>query len=271
MPEGHTIHRLARGLRRTLGDAPVRATSPQGRFADGAALLDGERITRTEAWGKTLFVRFGAGPSARVLHVHLGLIGKFRDVGWPPPEPRDTIRLRLANEGGAWDLTGPSTCAVVTPVERRAIIATLGADPLRSRPDIAAARARMAGSSKPVGAVLLDQRVIAGLGNIYRAEILFLCGIHPMRAARDISDDEFDQIWAESVRLLRIGVRTGRIITTDPVEIGRPRSRMRLDDTLYVYHRDHCRRCGTELRTVELAGRPMQYCPTCQSNLPAPS
>ena len=266
MPEGHTIHRLARGLRRTLGGAPVMATSPQGRFADGAALIDGERITRSDASGKTLFVRFGAGPTTRVLHVHLGLIGKFRDLGVPGPDPKDTIRLRLANDGGTWDLAGPSTCAVVTPAEQRAIIATLGADPLRPRPDVAAARERMARSSKPIGAVLLDQRVIAGLGNIYRAEILFLCGIDPMRESRRIDDEEFGRIWDESARLLRIGVRTGRIITTDPAEIGRPRSRMRQDDTLYVYHRAHCRRCGTELRTVELAGRPMQYCPTCQAS-----
>ncbi len=77
MPEGHTVHRLARDLRDTLGSAPVTATSPQGRFEAGARLLDGETIARSEAWGKYLFVSFG-GP---VLHVHLGLIGKFRDRG----------------------------------------------------------------------------------------------------------------------------------------------------------------------------------------------
>jgi endonuclease-8 len=264
MPEGHTIHRLARGLRRTLGDRAVDASSPQGRFAAGADLIDGARISRSEAWGKTLFVRFGTGPTARVLHVHLGLIGKFREVGVPAPEPRDTIRLRLANDGGTWDLAGPSTCAVITPAEQRAVTAQLGADPLRARPDVAAARRRLARSTKPIGAVLLDQRVIAGLGNIYRAEVLFLCGIHPMRPADRIDDHDFTRIWDESGRLLRIGVRTGRIITTDPLEIGRPRSRMRPDDTLYVYHRDRCRRCEAELRTVELAGRPMQYCPVHQ-------
>src|SRR6478736_5173226 len=80
MPEGHTVHRLARSLRDTLGSAPVTATSPQGRFEAGARLLDGEAIARSEAWGKYLFVSFGAS----VLHVHLGLIGKFRDRGAPP-------------------------------------------------------------------------------------------------------------------------------------------------------------------------------------------
>jgi endonuclease-8 len=261
MPEGHTVHRLARGLRDTLGTLPVTATSPQGRFEAGARLLDGATISRSEAWGKYLFVSFGDA----VLHVHLGLIGKFRDRGRPAPPPTDTVRLRLANDVATWDLTGPSTCAVITRADQRLICADLGADPLRRRPDLARARQRMARSTKPIGALLLDQRVIAGLGNIYRAEVLFLCGIDPRREARRLSDDEFDCVWSESVRLLRLGLRHGRIITTDPAEIGRPRSRMTLDDTLYVYHRDHCRRCGSEIRTTELGGRPIQWCPTCQA------
>jgi endonuclease-8 len=260
MPEGHTVHRLARALRDTLGSAPVVATSPQGRFEAGARLLDGEAIARSEAWGKYLFVGFGDS----VLHVHLGLIGKFRDRGAPAPPPSDTVRLRLANDVATWDLTGPSTCAVITRAEQRQICSNLGADPLRRRPDVDRARTRMARSPKPVGAVLLDQRVIAGLGNIYRAEVLFLCGIDPRRPANQLSDVEFDCVWEQSGRLLRIGLRHGRIITTDPAEVGRARSRMAADDTLYVYHRDHCRRCGGEIRSVELAGRPMQWCPTCQ-------
>ena len=90
MPEGHTIHRLARDLRKELGTGPIRATSPQGRFAEGAAALDGRSIRRSDAWGKHLFVDF----DSEVLHVHLGLIGKFRPA--PVAEtPRDTIRLRL--------------------------------------------------------------------------------------------------------------------------------------------------------------------------------
>ncbi len=261
MPEGHVIHRLATGLSRTLGSGPVEATSPQGRFAESAALLDGERLERADAWGKYLFVRFGSGS---LLHIHLGLIGKFRDKGLDPPEPTDTVRLRLRNDGGCWDLTGPTRCELITPEQQRRIVANIGADPLRRRPDVASARLRFARTSKAVGAVLLDQTVISGLGNIYRAEILFLCGIHPLRPAREVSDQEFDAIWAESVRLLRIGVRTGRIVTTVPAEIGRSIGRMRAEDTLYVYHRDHCRRCGTEIKTVALAGRPIQFCPHCQ-------
>ena len=260
MPEGNVVHRLARGLRDTLRGGPVEASSPQGRFADGAALIHGERLVRSDAWGKYLFVDWTGG---HCLHVHLGLIGKFRHVPADTP-PRDTIRLRLGTETGWWDLTGPTRCELITPDERAEIVAKLGADPLRRNPDVEGARARFAATNQPVGAVLLDQSVIAGLGNIYRAEILFLCGIHPERPAGKVDDAEFEAIWSESVRLLRIGVRTGRIVTTDPAEIGRPRSRMRPEDTLYVYHREHCRRCGTPIGTTTLAGRPIQFCPSCQ-------
>ena len=255
------IHRLARGLTREIGGGPVEASSPQGRFAHGAALIHGEELVRAGAWGKYLFVDWTGG---HCLHVHLGLIGKFREVGPVPPPPRDSIRLRLRNERSCWDLTGPNRCELITTAERREIVAQIGADPLRRNADVRAARAAFARTTVPVGALLLDQKVIAGLGNIYRAEILFLCGIHPLRPSNRIDDAEFEEIWAQSVRLLRIGLRTGRIITTDPAEIGRSRSRMTDDDTLYVYHREHCRRCGTALGTVTLAGRPIEFCPTCQ-------
>jgi endonuclease-8 len=262
MPEGHTIHRLARGLRTTLGDRPVEATSPQGRFAAGAALINGERIVRSEAWGKYLFVSLTGG---HILHVHLGLIGKFRPVVDPDAEPRDTIRLRLANDGGAWDLTGPTRCELVTPPERKAIVAQLGPDPLRRNPDAATVARSLAATTKPLGAVLLDQRIIAGIGNVYRAEILFVCGIRPTRPSASLDPHEVDQLWTETIRLMRIGLRMGAIVTTDPAEIGRSRGRMGSDDRLYVYHRQHCRRCGTELVTVELGGRPITYCPVHQT------
>jgi endonuclease-8 len=262
VPEGHTIHRLARGLRTTLGNRPIAATSPQGRFRDGAALLDGEHLVRADAWGKYLFVEVTGG---LILHVHLGLIGKFRPVPMPATAPRDTIRLRLENDDACWDLTGPTRCELVTPDERSAIVSHLGPDPLRRNAHPGTIHARFAGTSKPVGAVLLDQTVVAGIGNVYRAEILFLCGIDPHRPARDVTADEIDRIWSETVRLLRIGVKYGAIITTDPAEIGRSLGRMRPDDRLYVYHREHCRWCGTALVTSEVGGRQIQHCPEHQT------
>jgi endonuclease-8 len=261
VPEGHTIHRLARDLRTTLAGQPVRASSPQGRFAGGAARLDGERLARTDAWGKYLFCDFGVG---EVLHVHLGLIGKFRRRPSPPPEPTGAVRLRLEGAGATWDLSGPTRCELMDPEQRERIVARLGPDPLRAdaRPELA--RERLARTSRPIGATLLDQSVVAGIGNVYRAELLFLGGIHPARESRSLSDAEFDELWRRMVELLRIGVRLGRIVTTEPDEVGRPRSRMRSEDRLHVYHREICRRCGTPVSTLVLAGRPIWFCPTCQ-------
>ncbi len=261
MPEGHTIHRLARDLRSTLRGAPVAATSPQGRFADGAAELDGRPLRRADAWGKYLFCDFGTG---EVLHVHLGLIGKFRRRPSPPPEPTGAVRLRLEGDRATWDLSGPTRCELVTRDEQERIVERIGADPLRRDADVALAREKVARSSKAIGALVLDQSVIAGIGNVYRAELLFLCGIHPDREARSLADDEFEDLWSRAVELMTVGVRLGRIVTTEPDEIGRARSRMRDDDRLYVYHREICRRCGTQIATLVLGGRPIWFCPTCQ-------
>lgn len=261
MPEGHTVHRLARDLRSTLRGVPVTASSPQGRFADGAALLDGAVLRRAEAWGKYLFCDFGVG---ELLHVHLGLIGKFRRQDVPAPEPIGMVRLRLEGPTAVWDLSGPTRCELVDPERRRLIVASLGADPLRRDADVEAARAAFARTERAVGAVILDQSVIAGIGNVYRAEILYLCRIHPLRAAASLTDDEFAELWRRSVDLLRIGYRYGRIITTDPDEVGRPRGRMGPQDRLYVYHQEHCRRCGSEIATVQVGGRPIWFCPQDQ-------
>jgi len=264
MPEGHTIHRLARDLNSTLRGEPVTAWSPQGRFADGAARLDGHELLTAEAWGKYLFCEFDGG---EILHVHLGLIGKFRPRPAPIPDPVGVIRLRLQVESTAWDLSGPTRCELIDPDTRERIVAKLGADPLRRDADVAAARAKFAATVRPVGALLLEQSVIAGIGNVYRAELLFLCGIHPARPANSLSDEEFDQLWSETVRLLRIGEKLGRIVTTDPKEIGVSRPKMANHDRLYVYHREHCRWCGTPLGTIDLGGRPIWFCPHHQ---PAP-
>jgi len=260
MPEGHTIHRLADDLAATLGDGPVGATSPQGRFADGAQRIAGERLLRSDAYGKYLFCEFSGGV---LLHVHLGLIGKFRPHA-PEAAAGDTIRLRLENGDVAWHLTGPARCDLVDPAEESSIIGALGPDPLRPRANPRRFHDRLARTPKPIGATLLDQRVIAGIGNVYRAEILFLRGMHPLRPSSSLTFDEAQGLWAEARRQLRRGVRLNRIVTTDPREIGRPLARIDGDDRLYVYHRTNCRRCGSELRTIEVGGRPLQYCPVHQ-------
>lgn len=265
MPEGHIIHRLARELRRTLGGAPVHAWSPQGRFEAGAALIDGRRFIGAQAWGKYLFCEFGDDePDDLVLHVHLGLIGKLRRRPSPPPEPVGIVRLRMGGETATWDLTGPSRCELVTPQERNGIIDSLGPDPLRRNRGSAELARSLRLTDRPIGATLLDQRIVAGIGNVYRAELLFLCRIHPLRPSDALSPPEVDELWERTVELMRIGSRLGRIVTTEPSEIGRARGRMAPDDRLHVYHREHCRQCGSVIAVVDVGGRACWFCPTHQ-------
>ena len=241
----------------------MSADSPQGRFDDGAALLDGRELTATDAWGKHLFHRY----DDLWLHVHLGLYGKFRDGLLPAPEPRGALRLRLVGEDHWLELRGPTACEVVTEVERKAILARLGPDPLRRRPDGSAFVARVLRSRAPIATLLMDQAVVAGVGNVYRAEALFRQRLDPFRAGREHDAATLDVLWDDLVVLLRAGVRAGRIVTTRPEDRERPAGRPRRADAHYVYGRAGlpCRVCRSEVRDVQLAARRLFWCPVCQA------
>ena len=267
MPEGHTIHRAARLQSQRFVGVDLRVSSPQGRFAEGAARLDGHRIESIDAWGKHLFYRWAHGD---VLHVHLGLFGRFRVHASDPPPPTDGTRLQLVAETGTLYLSGPTECSVIDPAAADDIVAGLGPDPLgsASRGDAVEHMGTfLARRTVPVAAALLDQSVIAGLGNVYRAEILFRLGINPMTESKRIERPDVERIWDESVRQLRLGERSGRIVTTDPQDVGRQR-RNDIDagERTYVYKRkgQECRRCGTEIVRDEIGSRKIWWCPSCQ-------
>ena len=266
MPEGHTIHRLANDLAHDLRGRPVVASSPQGRFVASAERIHGAALVRAEAFGKQLFLDWATGD---VLSVHLGLIGKFRRT---PAEraPSAQARLRLVPEGGAvaWDLTGPMACELVDPATRRRIAATIGPDPLRRNGSVDEFVRRSSTKRAPIGAVLLDQQVIAGIGNVYRAEVCFLCGIDPRRSAATLTDNQLRALWRESGTQLRNGVRLNRIVTRAPAELGRSQlARVPAGERLYAYKRggDPCHRCGEHIQSVEIGGRSTWFCPSCQS------
>lgn len=263
MPEGHTIHRLARRHAKLLGGQTVRATSPQGRFADGAALLDGHTLETTDAYGKHLFHRYARD---LWLHVHLGLYGKFTDGPLPAPEPRGALRVRLQGEQTWVDLRGPITCEVITRAEKDVVTAALGPDPLRPGADPGLAAAKLARSRTALGALLMNQAVLAGVGNVYRAEILFRHGVHPYLAGRDLDPVVWLDMWEDLARLMRHGVRTGRIITTDPDDRDRRSGPARRVDAHYVYRRtgEPCRRCDTPIAHAVMVTRNLFWCPRCQ-------
>lgn len=264
MPEGNTILRLARAHNRDLAGRRVAVSAAQKRFAKEARALDGRVFERAEASGKHLFHHWRRGP---IVHVHLGRFGDFYRREAPAPPLRPTVRLRLATREAAWDLIGPPTCEIVTPEERTAILARLGPDPLAARPDAERVFARLRQTDAPIAHALLDQRIVSGIGNIYRAEALFVDGIHPLRPASSLMPAELVRLWITVRRLMRRGVARQRIFTIEPADRppGRRRSGAR---SLYVYQEQDCLRCGGRIRRFPLSGRTMYACETCQ---PPPS
>lgn len=265
MPEGHTLHRLALDLGEAFAGTTPAISSPQGRFAASAELLDGRELLAFSAHGKHLFGEFA---DDLWLHVHLGLIGKF--VIGPLGPPRGEVRVRIAGGGLAADLHGPQLCVLRTGAEVAAQQAKLGPDPLRTDADPERAWARIKRSSKPVGALLMDQTVLSGVGNVYRAEVLFRNRINPFRPGKQLSRRSWSAIWDDLTYLMPIGVRDNRIDTvrTDhtPEAMGRP---PRVDDhggEVYVYRRNGlpCFVCGSSVRTMIVEGRNLFWCGRCQ-------
>lgn len=332
MPEGNVIHRLALAFGELFGGHRLAVASPQGRFTDGAQLLDGHRLVVTDAHGKHLFLGFEAeepssddapdadeeptvlalaqqtGPreatGLRWLRVHLGLYGSWtfdgdpsfhaphaigaprRRVGeaeralpavdgdevagsdpgtpWQAPEPRGQVRARLLGAHGVADLTGPNACEVVDDDEKTAVHARLGPDPLRADGDRGAFVSGVRRRRRPVGDLLMDQAIIAGVGNIYRAEALYRARVHPWRLGRNVPAATLRHMWDDLVELMTDGMTTGEIITT------RPEDRHEEDDRWYVYHRSGrpCLCCGTPVSEDLMANRRVFWCPREQRRPP---
>jgi DNA-formamidopyrimidine glycosylase len=267
MPEGHTLHRLATSLSSAFAWQPVRVSSPQGRFAESAALLDGTTLTGADSRGKHLFVEFEGG---RFVHVHLGLYGKFLVLPGPAPDPVGQVRLRLVGDASYADLRGATACELMTAEQRDAVLERLGPDPLDPGADAARAWERVRRSRAPIGGLLMDQTVFAGVGNVYRAEVLFRHRLHPLRPGRSLRVGQFRAVWDDLVELMAEGVRTGSIDTVRPEHtpeaMGRPPRQDDHGGEVYVYRRtaQACHVCGATVRTAALAGRNVFWCPRCQ-------
>jgi endonuclease-8/formamidopyrimidine-DNA glycosylase len=308
LPEGHSIHRLARQFSDVFVGERLTVSSPQGRFVEGAALLDGRALESARAHGKQLFLGFEGGLS---LHVHLGLYGAwdfggdstFRgasSIGAPrrvgeqeiadggmsdggtddggeaayagPPPPVGAVRVRLASEHGWADLRGATVCAVATDPEVEAVLARLGPDPLAtaqpSQEPGEEFAARLARRRTPIGRLLMDQSVIAGIGNVYRAELLFRARLDPATPGSSLGRERALALWADAVVALGQGLRDGRIVTTDPSFWSFPAGELPLlRDAHYVYrrHGEPCRVCTRTVLLADEAGRKLYWCPGCQA------
>ncbi|GAA2354837.1 Fpg/Nei family DNA glycosylase [Saccharopolyspora halophila] len=267
MPEGHTLHRLAGVHGELFAGHEVEVSSPQGRFAANAKVLDGVVFERAEAHGKHLFHHYA---DDRVVHVHLGLYGTFTEAELPVLEPRGQVRMRVVGPTHWTDLRGPISCELLTPEEADVVRARLGPDPLRADADPERAWQRISRSKSSIAALLMDQKLLAGVGNVYRAEVLFRHGVEPMTPGRSLGRENWELIWADLVELMADGVRAGRIDTVRdehlPEVTGRAPRQDRHGGEVYVYRRAGmpCLVCGTEVRMNDLAGRKLYWCPTCQ-------
>jgi formamidopyrimidine-DNA glycosylase len=301
VPEGHSVHRLARQFADVFSGERLAVSSPQGRFTDGAALLDTHILVGSVAHGKHLFLHFD---HERVLHVHLGLYGAwdfggdaaFRgasSIGAPrkvgerevfddaaavphgltvpydgPPAPVGAVRVRLASSHGWADLRGATTCHAITDQEVGAVLSRLGPDPLRNLPGdkecfVAGVQARRT----PLAALLMDQKVMAGVGNVYRAELLFRQGLDPWLPGRSLTTEAAGELWDDTVSVMSDGVRDGRIITTPPRYWTQPDGGLPATGEAHFVYRRHgldCRNCAAPVALTELGARKLYWCPSCQ-------
>ncbi|WJZ48427.1 Fpg/Nei family DNA glycosylase [Actinomycetia phage DSL-LC01] len=263
MPEGHSIRHLATVHSYGFVGTKIEASSPQGRFAEGAALIDGQVMTDTSAHGKHLFLHF----PDNVVHVHLGLYGWFKTRKNKGQKASNSTRLRVQNDAYISDLSGPTACEIMTYDEMIKKKSSLGEDPIHESANPEIVWQKIKKSRKSVGLLLMDQAVVAGIGNVYRAELLFLSNVSPFIPGKDLDEQTFRKMWKDSVDLLRLGAEDGKIktvleehLTDDEVKLHG------CTQTSYVYKRtgNPCRKCGSNIMSDDMGGRTVYWCPSCQ-------
>jgi endonuclease-8 len=265
VPEGNEIHRYSERQSAAFAGQIVHVEGPNGRFID-AKLLNRKRLLSVDAYGKHLLYNFGP---ERQLHVHLGLYGKFREGEMPFPEMKGALRLRIWTESHWLELRGPTACEVFDAEAREKLLARIGPDPLREDADVKAFVDRVRKSRAPIGALLMDQSVVGGLGNIYRAELLFRAKLNPFRAGNTVTAKQLNAIWKDARILMQAGMVDRRIVTTRPADRPHKTGKARRFETHYAYKRKGlpCFLCCTEIMMKEFVGRKLYWCPVCQ---PAP-
>lgn len=264
MPEGHEIHRFAERQARAFKGRKVHVDSPNGGFPE-AETLDGRKLLDVLAKGKHLGYRFGRDLT---VHVHLGQYGDFWEGEQPMPEPKGALRLRMWTKEEWLELRGPSDCSLYSDAEWEKLEARLGPDPLVKGSDPQPAFELIRKRKTPIGVLLMDQSVMSGIGNIYRAEFLYRALIHPDRQGMDVSEKELKAIWKDAEKLMVEGMEDRRMVTTRPKDRPHPRGVALDEEVHYVYRRQGkpCRVCGTEVESKPMAGRTVYWCPNCQKD-----
>jgi endonuclease VIII len=272
VPEGDTIYRAARALDRALAGRTVsrfESVFPHLTRVDVDAPLRGRAVERVTSRGKHLLIWFSGN---LVLRTHMRMNGSWHI--YRPGErwrrPRHEMRIVIgAGDYEAVAFTVPvAEFVAASAVDRE--LADVGPDPLAADfdPSSAVSRLRARGEME-VAEALLDQSAIAGIGNIYKSEILFACGVNPFVRVADLPDDAVERVVAMAVRLMRANVVEGSsaaIVTYT----GLRRTTGRSDSSarLWVYGRGGkpCRRCGTPVSHARQGAhaRSTYWCDTCQ-------
>lgn len=329
MPEGHSVHRIALQFRRNFVGKTVAVSSPQGRFAAEAALIDGQRMVDARAVGKQMFLEFENG---LWLRVHLGIYGAWdfageitvdetirsaggrmgqtnqrgtvmetplldsrgedsiASMGAPrrarlrmsesekeddtafvfPPEPVGAVRARLLTDSAVADLRGPTACQVIDGETAASIVAGLGPDPqVDDGPEVEERVAEALTTKKtPIGLLLMDQSIVSGIGNVYRAELLYRARLNPHTPGNKVPLETARALWRDWSHLLEVGVRTGQMMTMDDLSPEDwAKAMASREDRHWVYKREGlpCRVCGTHITMELMAARKLYWCPYCQA------
>lgn len=187
-----------------------------------------------------------------------------------PPEPIGQVRVRLLTDTAVADLRGPTACEVLDPDQVDAVIAKLGPDPLvqndAETEDRFAATIRK--KPTPIALLLMDQSVVSGIGNVYRAELLFRARLNPHTPGKEVPEETARELWRDWARLLQIGVETGQMMTMAGLDDDAyTRAMASRADRHWVYKREGlpCRVCATHIVLEEIGARKLYWCPNCQA------
>jgi endonuclease-8 len=264
MPEGNEIHRFAEHHAAAFAGKRVHVDSPNGRFADASA-LDGRKLIAVEAVGKHLGYNFGRD---LILHIHLGMYGDFWQGKMPYPPVKGALRFRMWTKTDWLELRGGTDTSIFSQAKWESLLKRLGPDPLIPNSDPKPAFEKIAKRNTAIGALLMDQSMIAGIGNIYRAELLYRARIHPQRPGKEVDLAALKGIWKEAKALMRAGVEDARIVTTRPKDRPHKRGPVLKEEERYVYRRQGkpCFVCGTKIELAPMAGRTVYWCPYCQKD-----
>lgn len=298
MPEGNEVHRWAQRHHAAFAGRKLNVLpGPNHRFSE-AHLLDGKKLKTVHAVGKHLGYEFADG---LILHVHLGRFGDWTEGCGALPEPKGALRAVLQRTGSGrraksakgqphnlscqaddgsqpfpaeeveWvELRGPTDCSVYDRAQWDTLLLRLGPDPLgedaQGHDDPQRYVDAVLASRKPIAELLMDQAVLSGVGNIYRAEILFLHRVNPFTPGEAMDPKVLRAMWRDLVPLLRAGMVDRRIVCTKRKHRPSRKEPAERGEEHYVYrrHGKACFVCGERILHRDIAGRTLYWCPVDQ-------